>query len=379
MVATAPPLRTDTEEKEEKQFFKVSLAAPPKFWANLSWGKWSLRSTIEHHRTLSGLFGVESSWVKSVLNESRWYLLSWLFLCWLVGRILHATDLPEGVSRLEKNAIYEGLLKLGQLPCCFFAIMSLDSHIFLLLLGSFEPCFLVVNWFLHNICQAIDQNGKPIDQYGVAEWAYLVLFPLLYLVVFPILGFQDALPNDIRGSVGIVIVGGLAVALIYSNVSIFMKSHDVFSVRLASSGDAELTSAGLMTTTQTNIILFYIKFVWNQWRYPGAYVVWKPMLSPCSDPEAHSQTQSEEESENALNPVSMAILKCARENIDVHPCMRQGDIIEHVHLRLSQEGGKVHPTDDGGGKKIRVQEGPTALHNDRRTHNSPCSFLFSQV
>jgi hypothetical protein len=133
-------------------------------------------------------------------------------------------------SQLGKNIIYEGLAKVGQLPVFCIAILSLDSHVFLLLLSSFEPWFLWINWFAHNICQAIDHNGIQMEEYGGMEWAYLVIFPMLYLPAFPVLGFQDALPDDIRGDVGLFLIGGLTVALLYSNVAIFMGWHQVFSI-----------------------------------------------------------------------------------------------------------------------------------------------------
>jgi len=113
--------------------------------------------------------------------------------------------------------------------------------------------------------------------------------------------------------------------------------------------DWELTTVGLMTTTQWNLILFDFKFVMAQYKNRGSYVVWKPLLSPCDihvvTEESHLQGLAKSERgggdrlaesrvEQALNPVSMSVLKCARQTIAVHPCMRLKDLLPC--LRLAQ-------------------------------------------
>ena len=66
-------------------------------------------------------------------------------------------------------------------------LLSLDSHIFLRLITSFEPLFLMANFMAERTCWRIhaasgSQHAKELalHDFGVAEWAYVILGATLH-------------------------------------------------------------------------------------------------------------------------------------------------------------------------------------------------------
>ena len=160
-----------------------------------------MRLTFERHGKLAGVFGLPD-WEFFVWDWLRFILL-WFVVVRFGAKYI--SEMYEGNARLM---IWLALSSVAYAPLCTSAL-SLDSHIFLRLLTSFEPLWLMCNWAAMLCCFAWDGIPLPLCDYGPVEWTYVVTrMTMSFSATFAfICGFQDALPDtrEIRNSAAVTV------------------------------------------------------------------------------------------------------------------------------------------------------------------------------
>ena len=103
-------------------------------------------------------------------------------------------------------------------------MLSMDSHIFLRLITSFEPLFLMANFLVGCVCLNIHEvtyYSRPhakdlaLHDFGGTEWAYVILTTTaLFSSCFVfVCGFQDAFPDSVRNKAAVAIGAVLSMRL----------------------------------------------------------------------------------------------------------------------------------------------------------------------
>jgi len=228
-------------------------------------------------------------------------------------------------------------------------LLSLDSHIFLRLITSFEPLFLMANFLVYCVCNRIHfVSSRPyakdlaLHEFGVAEWGFVVLSTSVLFSAVPLIGgVQDAFPDSVRSKAAVSI--GVGFCLFFpmmafvQNFGIYKdSSHTIFQ------GSPWFFSTNtLWNNTNCTLWLFQVKFLIAAIREPGCYVVWKASIRPGQNEEHHHSPlqliEQEEDAANRLTPISFEILKCARDKIEVNPCMLQKQIVPALQYRTRQK------------------------------------------
>ena len=192
-------------------------------------------------------------------------------------------------------------------------ILSLDTHIFLRLVTSFEPILLTINWWswsfmlsLHLVSSVeYNKNGvwKALSDFGVVEWTYVILWTWLSfgggLVVT--CGFQDAYPEFIfttyglaegRKKASLMATGGALIGLTVVPLLMNFKipyldlnwnhSHTMFDGYAFS-----FSTNSAWNSCNTTLLLFQLKFLWGIKKNPDSYIVWKAAIQPAKNELCH--------------------------------------------------------------------------------------------
>jgi len=164
---------------------------------------------------------------------------------------------------------------------------------------------------------------------------------VLFSAVPLIGGVQDAFPDSVRSKAAVSI--GVGFCLFFpmmafvQNFGIYKdSSHTIFQ------GSPWFFSTNtLWNNTNCTLWLFQVKFLIAAIREPGCYVVWKASIRPGQNEEHHHSPlqliEQEEDAANRLTPISFEMLKCARDKIEVNPCMLQKQIVPALQYRTRQK------------------------------------------
>lgn len=228
---------------------------------------------------------------------------------------------------------------------------------FLRLITSFEPFFLMANYLVWLVCFMIHlvsslpyAKDLALHDFGVTEWSFVALdTTLLFSAWFPfICGFQDAFPDSVRNKAAVTVGVGVVLGFpFYAFVTNF-GAHKDCSHTIFQGSPWSFSTNTLWNSANWTLWLFQVKFLIAAIREPGCYVVWKASIRPEQNEEhrhAPPQQVEQEDVANQLTPVSFAILKCARDKIEVNPCILQKQIVPALkHRKGSLDWGASHVT-----------------------------------
>merc|ERR1712072_485885 len=236
---------------------------------------------------------------EQVLREKWHWLVLWLVVFYVAASV-HKEAYRKQHTKEVADIWVTSIRVVGLLPICSIGWFTLNAEVFRWVCHEFYPWWMLANQALRLVV-SVWLNSQTVAGTIVMAVGKMLMFVL----IAPTFGFGDALPHSIRTKFSKAIYWFLLGFYLFQVVTHTMDDRKRPIDWLPF---FELDTVTIMKVTGTNIAIFAAKLLWNLYRKPQCYAVWRaPLMLTCKHCREPIEASLQHECNNGGERISHCI------------------------------------------------------------------------